>query len=161
MPRDPIKDGRNWYSYCENNPVSRVDPDGLMMTSALIALSIDEGSISFAKGGNQNQRSDEFKDYTTEELQEEYNRPARTPEEKARKKKIEKELKARGQRNKKKRQENNYTGQPPLDTVPGFPRTSNGQEKRAAEAAAAGVIIYWIISEGTRLFPPRNLIPIP
>ena len=29
LTRDPIKDGRNWYSYCENNPVSFFDADGL------------------------------------------------------------------------------------------------------------------------------------
>jgi RHS repeat-associated protein len=28
-------------------------------------------------------------------------------------------------------------------------------------AIGTGDLIYWIISEGTRLFPPRNLIPIP
>jgi RHS repeat-associated protein len=27
--------------------------------------------------------------------------------------------------------------------------------------AGWGLVIYWIISEGTRLFPPRNLVPIP
>jgi hypothetical protein len=30
ITRDPIKDGRNWYSYCDNNPVTRVDADGLL-----------------------------------------------------------------------------------------------------------------------------------
>ncbi|MDX2065778.1 MAG: RHS repeat-associated core domain-containing protein [Fimbriimonadaceae bacterium] len=29
LTRDPIKDGRNWYTYCENNPLTAVDPDGL------------------------------------------------------------------------------------------------------------------------------------
>jgi len=29
LTRDPIKDGRNWYGYCENNPVRSVDPEGL------------------------------------------------------------------------------------------------------------------------------------
>jgi hypothetical protein len=29
LTRDPIKDGRNWYGYCENNPVSYIDPTGL------------------------------------------------------------------------------------------------------------------------------------
>ena len=29
ITRDPIKDGRNWYAYCENNPVNAIDADGL------------------------------------------------------------------------------------------------------------------------------------
>jgi RHS repeat-associated protein len=28
LTRDPIKDGRNWYGYCENNPTRFVDPTG-------------------------------------------------------------------------------------------------------------------------------------
>jgi RHS repeat-associated protein len=32
---------------------------------------------------------------------------------------------------------------------------------KAGTAVSVGVIIYYIISEGSRLFPPRNLIPIP
>jgi hypothetical protein len=28
LTRDPIKDGRNWYGYCENNPGREVDPEG-------------------------------------------------------------------------------------------------------------------------------------
>jgi hypothetical protein len=32
LSRDPIKDGRNWYTYCENNPVPFVDPNGLQIT---------------------------------------------------------------------------------------------------------------------------------
>jgi hypothetical protein len=35
---DPIKDGVNWYVYCENNPLKFVDPDGL--------LSRDKNSLS-------------------------------------------------------------------------------------------------------------------
>ncbi|MDX2065786.1 MAG: RHS repeat-associated core domain-containing protein, partial [Fimbriimonadaceae bacterium] len=31
LTRDPIKDGRNWYTYCENNPLTEVDPDGLQV----------------------------------------------------------------------------------------------------------------------------------
>ena len=27
---DPIKDGRNWYAYCENNPLTAADPSGLV-----------------------------------------------------------------------------------------------------------------------------------
>ena len=29
LTRDPIKDGRNWYGYCDNNPIRLVDPNGL------------------------------------------------------------------------------------------------------------------------------------
>ena len=28
LSRDPIQDGRNWYSYCSNAPTANVDPDG-------------------------------------------------------------------------------------------------------------------------------------
>jgi len=27
---DPIRDGRNWYAYCDNSPLGSVDPTGLM-----------------------------------------------------------------------------------------------------------------------------------
>ncbi len=44
----------------------------------------------------------------------------------------------------------------------------NQQEKSITDtmsdvgsAAAAGSTLYWIFSEGSRLFPPRNLIPVP
>jgi RHS repeat-associated protein len=30
LTRDPIKDGRNWYAYCGNDPVNRADPSGLV-----------------------------------------------------------------------------------------------------------------------------------
>ena len=29
ITRDPIKDGRNWYVYCDGNPVTRIDSNGL------------------------------------------------------------------------------------------------------------------------------------
>ncbi len=29
LTRDPAKDGRNWYAYCDNNPLRQVDPSGL------------------------------------------------------------------------------------------------------------------------------------
>ncbi len=32
LTRDPIRDGRNWYGYCENNPLKAVDPEGLNLT---------------------------------------------------------------------------------------------------------------------------------
>ena len=33
--------------------------------------------------------------------------------------------------------------------------------KKVVTGVAYGTILYWIISEGSRLFPPRNLVPIP
>jgi len=32
MAIDPVKDGLNWYAYCENNPIKYVDPTGKMWT---------------------------------------------------------------------------------------------------------------------------------
>jgi len=32
LSRDPIKDGRNWYAYCGNNPIAAADLDGLRPT---------------------------------------------------------------------------------------------------------------------------------
>ncbi|MFY9233251.1 MAG: RHS repeat-associated core domain-containing protein [Fimbriimonadaceae bacterium] len=29
LTRDPVEDGRNWYVYCESDPLSLIDPDGL------------------------------------------------------------------------------------------------------------------------------------
>jgi RHS repeat-associated protein len=29
LSRDPIKDGRNWFVYCDGNPLGRIDPTGL------------------------------------------------------------------------------------------------------------------------------------
>jgi RHS repeat-associated protein len=38
------------------------------------------------------------------------------------------------------------------------PSDDNGNTAKSVSALA---ILYWIISEGSRLFPPRNLIPVP
>ena len=46
---------------------------------------------------------------------------------------------------------------PPPKTCP----AEDNQTTKAAETAAALTALYWIISEGSRLFPPRNLIPVP
>jgi RHS repeat-associated protein len=42
LTRDPIKDGRNWYSYCENDPISKIDADGLTPKTAMEATEIAE-----------------------------------------------------------------------------------------------------------------------
>jgi RHS repeat-associated protein len=32
ITRDPIKDGRNWYAYCDGNPINAIDATGLWVT---------------------------------------------------------------------------------------------------------------------------------
>ena len=50
LSRDPIKDGRNWYVYCANEPMSRVDPTGLWRRTAGAILGGIAGFI--LTGGN-------------------------------------------------------------------------------------------------------------
>lgn len=38
LTRDPIKDGRNWYGYCENGPVNFADVDGEAPISIVTAI---------------------------------------------------------------------------------------------------------------------------
>ncbi|MCU0317518.1 MAG: RHS repeat-associated core domain-containing protein [Fimbriimonadaceae bacterium] len=60
LTRDPIKDGRNWYSYGagEANPVTGVDPDGLMLM-ALLTLEINKPSGPSPFGGGNGSQSDD------------------------------------------------------------------------------------------------------
>jgi len=44
LTRDPIKDGRNWYAYCENDPLRRVDPFGLFAASTNIGAALGKFS---------------------------------------------------------------------------------------------------------------------
>src|SRR5438105_598325 len=30
ISQDPIRAGDNWYAYCDNNPLSHIDPNGLL-----------------------------------------------------------------------------------------------------------------------------------
>ncbi|MFO7729560.1 MAG: RHS repeat-associated core domain-containing protein [Spirochaetia bacterium] len=41
---DPIRDGRNWYSYVENDPVNRIDPLGLLSDEGNTSGSAEEPS---------------------------------------------------------------------------------------------------------------------
>jgi len=42
------------------------------------------------------------------------------------------------------------------------PSVSSETAKKAASAVAYGTILYWIVSEGSRIvFPPRNFVPVP
>jgi RHS repeat-associated protein len=38
LSRDSIKEGRNWFSYCENDPISGADPSGLFNLRGLAAV---------------------------------------------------------------------------------------------------------------------------
>ena len=61
---DPIKDGVNWYVYCDNNPVNRVDPSGLFwnvvgtVTSAVSAVRSNPSNNSSNSGTWFNLRSE-------------------------------------------------------------------------------------------------------
>ena len=37
---DPIRDGTNWYIYCDGNPVNRIDPSGQFWITALVVAAI-------------------------------------------------------------------------------------------------------------------------
>lgn len=42
------------------------------------------------------------------------------------------------------------------------PAPTDSNTDNAVKAVGVGTILYWIISEGSRvLFPPRNAIPVP
>jgi RHS repeat-associated protein len=38
LSRDPIKDGRNWYAYCDDRSVHLADPWGLVMMSVVLEM---------------------------------------------------------------------------------------------------------------------------
>ncbi len=38
LSRDPIGDGRNWYGYCDGNPVSNADPKGLVPFAVVVLI---------------------------------------------------------------------------------------------------------------------------
>ena len=43
LTRDPLKNGRNWYRYCENNPLKFADSEGLVLAVVVaIALPIQD-----------------------------------------------------------------------------------------------------------------------
>ena len=43
LTRDPIRDGRNWYGYCDNNPLTASDPSGLVLPNrAMEAVELAE-----------------------------------------------------------------------------------------------------------------------
>jgi RHS repeat-associated protein len=51
----------------------------------------------------------------------------------------------------------------PPETAPApAPDPTDNNNDNTAQAVSAAAILYWVISEGSRiLFPPRNLVPVP
>jgi RHS repeat-associated protein len=49
LTRDPIQDGRNWYTYCGNNPLVSVDPEGLQAGALAAAggFAVADGPLPF------------------------------------------------------------------------------------------------------------------
>jgi len=43
LTRDPVKDGRNWYGYCANNPIRFVDPTGCFLVLLLAGAGVAAG----------------------------------------------------------------------------------------------------------------------
>ena len=69
MTEDPIKDGLNWYSYCGGNPVSFVDPSGLIGIKPDGSIYMDENDtetdrellqlkINYANAKTEKERND-------------------------------------------------------------------------------------------------------
>jgi RHS repeat-associated protein len=129
LTRDPIGDGRNWYGYCENNPVQYVDPNGTSPGSnALAALEAvhpkkKPARAPFVKvSGSQNMRQSDFDGWTDKEVDDEHERVSRLPrpkddkERKAQnnyKEKLKREQKARKTRNQEKNKEQHFEQEVP------------------------------------------------
>ena len=47
ISEDPIRDGNNWYAYCGNNPLNRVDPNGKSWEDTVLGITsaIDNGAL--------------------------------------------------------------------------------------------------------------------
>ena len=54
LTRDPAQDGRNWYGYCDSNPLKRVDPTGHLwlwdrIKAALYEYSLEKEPVDMVK----------------------------------------------------------------------------------------------------------------
>ncbi|NJD87350.1 MAG: RHS repeat-associated core domain-containing protein [Betaproteobacteria bacterium] len=56
---------------------------------------------------------------------------------------------------------NNKPQSCPTPAAAPTPAPENPIDNNTVKSISALVILYWVISEGSRLFPPRNLIPVP
>jgi len=122
LTRDPIKDGRNWYGYCENKPLTHVDPAGTIPLHALLSISVplfethedswlDRVITIGGKGGRDKGRGeDPFYDKDEAELR--YILKYGSQLEKGRARRV---LKHKGKMNKRKR---NEYWMPPIVPIP-------------------------------------------
>ncbi|ARU45045.1 hypothetical protein CCB81_13030 [Armatimonadetes bacterium Uphvl-Ar2] len=56
LSRDPIRDGQNWYAYCDSSPLASFDSDGLMVVSIMkkhAEEAFDDSGTVFIGGGSQ------------------------------------------------------------------------------------------------------------
>ncbi len=65
LTRDPIKDGRNWYSYCENSPVVLTDSDGqapflIVFAAVAIIAILSTGAAEAPSEPNQSYDREKF-----------------------------------------------------------------------------------------------------
>jgi len=47
--QDPIRNGLNWYTYCGNDPISRIDPSGLLDVMVQYIAEKNKGSVTVDK----------------------------------------------------------------------------------------------------------------
>lgn len=68
ITEDPAKDGWNWYAYCGNNPVMRVDPSGYSWISDQIVDAWNNAKWAFQNMDMYPQVNKEFKKYVQREF---------------------------------------------------------------------------------------------
>lgn len=82
ITEDPIKDGSNYYIYCQNNPLTRIDPTGLSWENNVPA-EYREDVVARSGDEKAQKRMKDAKDYSDDdEDEDEDNEPKMTEEEK-------------------------------------------------------------------------------
>lgn len=55
-----LKDGRNWYVYCENNPITKADPTGLVAPIIVLAVVVAVMILSTGAAGAPTHNQEEY-----------------------------------------------------------------------------------------------------